>query len=333
MDYIDEYARKMYDQPWRRHHTWRHIEEMREMFLEHVPKSFDMNVFDCAIAFHDCVYEPMASDNEEKSNEKWVEYAGHCLFDKDFTKAVSRLILSTRHPEKCRTKEEIAFRRLDWNGMGDVHKIDDRYARWLEDYERNIFLEFQKVPVEDYARGRVKFIDDSVKKGLMTEEVAQYLLPLVKRKKTVGIYAGSFNPFHVGHLNILKKAERMFDKVIVAKGVNPEKKNNATTIYGEVEQFLPHHQVDRYDCQLVDYVNSKRSELVEPVLVRGLRNGYDLNQEVNLISFVNEQADDRGIERIPIVYIHCDKEYEHISSSAIRMLEQEDGERYIPEVQ
>lgn len=321
---------KMYEQPWRHHHTWRHVDEMREAFLKRVNKSFDMNVFDYAIIFHDCVYEPLASDNEEKSNEKWKEYAGHCLFNKDFTNAVSNLILSTKHPEKCSTREEIAFRNLDWHDMGVVHDINDKYARWLEEYERNIFREFQKVSVEEYVKGRGRFLLDSVKKGLMTEEVAQYLLPLVNRKKTVGIYAGSFNPFHVGHLNILKKAEQMFDKVIVARGVNPEKKDNK--IYGDVADFLSHHQVDKYDCQLVDYVNSKRSEYVQPVLIRGLRNGYDLNQEVNLISFVNAQADDRGIERVPIMYIHCDKEYEHVSSSAVRMLEENDAKRYIPEI-
>ena len=43
--------------------------------------------------------------------------------------------------------------------------------------------------------------------------------------KTIAIYPGSFNPFHVGHLNIVQKAERIFGygNVIVAMGMNPDK--------------------------------------------------------------------------------------------------------------
>ena len=323
---------KMYEQPWRRYHTKKHLRSMRELYNYSLYRDrLNETIFHLACDFHDCVYEPFAKDNEEKSNEVWLKYAKDNGIDGKTVERVSRLILSTKHPEDCKTEEEIVFRNIDWNDMGVVHEIDEYYSAWLTEYEDGIFREFQKVPVDDYVRGRVDFIKRSVALKLMTKEVAQYLLPLVNRKKTVGIYAGSFNPFHVGHLNILKKAEQMFDKVIVARGVNPEKKGNKD--YGDVADFLPHHQVDKYDCQLVDYVNSKRSEYVEPVLVRGLRNGYDLNQEVNLISFVNAQADDRGIERVPIMYIHCDKEYEHVSSSAVRMLEENDAKRYIPEIQ
>ena len=39
----------------------------------------------------------------------------------------------------------------------------------------------------------------------------------------LGIYAGSFNPFHKGHYNILCKAEKIFDRVIIARGINPDK--------------------------------------------------------------------------------------------------------------
>ena len=43
--------------------------------------------------------------------------------------------------------------------------------------------------------------------------------------KTIAIYPGSFNPFHIGHLNIVEKTERIFGKgnVIIAMGINPDK--------------------------------------------------------------------------------------------------------------
>ena len=41
--------------------------------------------------------------------------------------------------------------------------------------------------------------------------------------RTVAVYTGSFNPFHKGHLDILNKAKRMFDEVVIAVGHNPDK--------------------------------------------------------------------------------------------------------------
>ena len=121
--------------------------------------------------------------------------------------------------------------------------------------------------------------------------------------------------------------------MIVAKGINPEKAAVGTEEFDNLQGTLRHHEVDMYFGQLVEYFNWKRDDLVEPVLVRGLRNGYDLSYEVNFMNFVNEQADARNCERIPITYIHCDREYEHVSSSAIRMLPKEDRMRYLPDMQ
>ncbi len=322
----------MYDQPWRRYHTKSHLRSMRELYNYSLYRDrLNETIFHLACDFHDCVYEPFAKDNEEKSNEVWLKYAKDNGIDGKTVEKVSMLILSTKHPERCSTDEEIAFRNIDWNDMGVVHEIDEYYSAWLTEYEEGIFREFQKVPIEEYVKGRMEFLKSSVALKLMTKEVADYLKPLVVRKRRVGIYAGSFFPFHVGHLNILRKAENVFDKVIVAQGVNRDKTYKGN--FGNLADVLKHHEIEMYSGQLVDYVNSKRSEYCEPVLVRGLRNGYDLNQETNLIRFVNEQADARGIERIPIVYISCDKEFEHISSSAIRTLDPCDATRYIPNAQ
>lgn len=320
--------REMYDQPWRFHHNREHINKMLRM-LETSRFQGD-KALEYAIVFHDCVYDPLCFDNEEQSSKVWLEFAARNGIGGRLAKKVNSLILSTLHPENCKSDKELFLRSLDWNRMGETHEINDDYAEWLESYERNIFREFQVWPVEKYVEGRLAFIDGSVGNGLMTREVADYLRPLVRRKRKVGIYAGSFLPFHIGHLNVLRKAEKMFDKVIVFQGINPEKKAIIQNEFQNVSECLRHHEVDCSQSQLVDYVNSKRNDYCEPVLVRGLRNGYDLSYEINLIDFVNEQAGARGIERIPVVYVHCDREFEHISSSAIRLLEKNDAERYLP---
>ena len=318
----------LYNQPWRYHHDQVHLIRMKEALVSHQGHEWDILLN--AIIFHDCVYEPFASDNEEKSNEKWIEYAKDGGYPQDLIDDVSRLILMTKHPESCRTPLEVDFRDADWNNMGNVHDISDEYAKWLDRYEDDIFREYQRVPVEDYVTGRLSFIEDSVEKELMTREVADYLRPLVRRKRRVGVYAGSFLPFHIGHLSVLRKAERMFDKVIVAQGINPEKKGIDRERFDNVSDVLAHHQVERYSGKLVDFMNGLQSEYCEPVLVRGLRNGYDLSQEVNFVQFLNDQTEWMDIPPIPIVYIHCEKELEHISSSAVRMLDPDDARFYIP---
>lgn len=334
MDLTD--IKKCYEESHRFHHTWKHVEyiinEMMHWLDDHnCHTKENENIVTYATIFHDAIYNPKANDNEEKSSELWLKYAHEINITEYMTNKVASIILSTKHPEKCTDEFEKAFNRFDWMNMGIIISITKEYAKRLHEYENNIFKEYQFVNVETYVEKRLEFLKDSYYKGLLTEEVFKYLSAIVNRKYTVGYYAGSFNPFHIGHMNVLKKAEKMFDKVVVAQGINPEKTQMFnTTTQVLLKDTLNYHEIDSYENQLVDFINSKRTEHCNPVLVRGLRNGYDLNAESNLISFVNEQADARNIERIPVVYISCDKEFEHVSSSFIKMLPEEDRKRYIP---
>lgn len=140
--------------------------------------------------------------------------------------------------------------------------------------------------------------------------------------KTLGLYAGSFNPFHLGHLNILTKAERIFDKVIIGFGKNPEKKS--------VDVIPPYSLKDRiclhYEGLLPDFINALEDKYKTKItLIRGLRNSTDLQYELTQYRYLQELKPD-----INVVSIFCDKEYEHISSSGIRLLQlYGKGEEYI----
>jgi len=165
--------------------------------------------------------------------------------------------------------------------------------------------------------------------------------------KRLAIYPGSFDPFHCGHQNILEKAEKMFDEVVVAVGVNPEKsplteqaKKDEKLVdefkveFGErkskiINQQLPSKRVEWYIGFLTDFVREKQLEggYDEVVIIRGLRNGHDYDYEYTSSRICWDQ-----MPGLNFVYIPCDPIYTHVSSSAYRALEsvkQGSGHKYL----
>ena len=125
----------------------------------------------------------------------------------------------------------------------------------------------------------------------------------------IGLYAGSFNPFHKGHYNILQKAEKIFDKVIIARGYNPEKKNELVSL----PNIIMDRTVMAYNGLLTDFI--KTLPYTNITLIRGLRNSVDLQYEMNQYRYLQDL-----MPNIQMISIFCDKEFEHISSSGIRTL-------------
>ena len=141
--------------------------------------------------------------------------------------------------------------------------------------------------------------------------------------KTIAIYPGSFNPMHIGHINILEKAERIFGRgnVLIAVGVNPDK---LSTPKSDEDLHLLEQRINRkiitYNKFLHELIEDYEKEGYKVVIIRGLRNGVDLDYEVNQYRFVDDFKKD-----VNVIYLTCDREYEHISSSAIRKIEQFGG--------
>lgn len=137
--------------------------------------------------------------------------------------------------------------------------------------------------------------------------------------KILAIYAGSFNPFHIGHLNIVQKSEKIFGEgnVLIAIGVNPDKINNNDSLSRALEISKKIcRNVEVYTSFLHEFIEKKELEGYKVILVRGLRNGDDLSYEDNQLRFIKDFKKD-----IDVVFIRCDDEYEHISSSSIRSLQ------------
>ena len=130
------------------------------------------------------------------------------------------------------------------------------------------------------------------------------------------IYAGSFDPFTIGHLHVLKQACLVFDKVYVAIAVNSAKtrrvdKEIMKDAIGKVikNNGISNAEVIIFEGLTVDLAKEKEAKF----LVRGLRNGTDYEYEENL-AIVNSKI--AGIETI---YFRAGKTA-HISSSIVMEL-------------
>ena len=142
--------------------------------------------------------------------------------------------------------------------------------------------------------------------------------------KRIGVYAGSFNPFHVGHADILHQAFEVFDEVMIAIGRNPEKDKEMIEVFPRGNPVLGNAIVVTYSGLLSDFLNSLNFYGRGKVfLIRGLRNGDDLQYEQNQLNFLKEM--DSSIK--PVFFI-CDRQFGHISSSALRALKRVSEKEY-----
>jgi len=181
------------------------------------------------------------------------------------------------------------------------------FAELLE-LERNEFSINQHVDFLEYQKQRLLFLETQT-----SNPNVKALYDYVKiNKPSIAVFAGSFNPFHQGHFNVLKKAEKLFDKVIIAFGKNPDK---AIRVW-PIPQTIGNRQHTEYHGLLTDHIDSFGYEVT---VVRGLRNSTDFQYEQNQYRYIQELK-----PNIKIINIFCDKEFEHISSSGIRTLEKYD---------
>jgi pantetheine-phosphate adenylyltransferase len=224
--------------------------------------------------------------------------------------AVHTIILTTKSQRKINALAR-QFHEFDCDILLHGDKVD------LLAYEFQIFREFQFLSLKDYRKGRSDFFKRFSQRFPEARENMKFLIEYLERRRPrVGLYAGTFNPFHIGHFGILQKAELMFDKVILAVGLNPSKNlhHAHSEVVEQVKKLLPFHEVIFFDTLMVDLLD-QITPYADVTLVRGLRNGYDLDYEMSQQCFMQEMRPDTVS-----VYIPCDKQYEHISSSALRSL-------------
>jgi pantetheine-phosphate adenylyltransferase len=135
-------------------------------------------------------------------------------------------------------------------------------------------------------------------------------------KSRVGIYVGSFSPFHIGHLDIVRQSQKVFDDVYVVQAINPDKAMPAIPL--PVTFLLEMNVISATHSGLVtDYIKKWEGDGYNVTLIRGLRSGADLGYEQNLVAFLRNMHPE-----IKVVFFLCDPKFQHVSSSALRGIRQ-----------
>jgi pantetheine-phosphate adenylyltransferase len=147
----------------------------------------------------------------------------------------------------------------------------------------------------------------------------------------VAVYTGTFDPVHNGHLDIIQRGSRLFDKLIVGVGINPDKLTMFTidervehirTVVADLE--LSNVEVDKFDGLAVRFVRESKAR----IMIRGLRTLSDMEYEFTM-SLMNLHLD----PEIETVFLMAKEEFSHVSSTLLRQIAAFGGDlsRFLPE--
>ena len=133
---------------------------------------------------------------------------------------------------------------------------------------------------------------------------------------TIAIYPGSFDPVTLGHMNMIKRASRCFDKVIVYVGINSAKQGGLFTPEERVEMLrrcvtrFPNVEVDcSYDELLAAYAKRVGAK----VLVKGLRAVSDYEYEVQM-AVINRKLN----PDLETMFLASSEKYTYLSSTIVK---------------
>lgn len=145
--------------------------------------------------------------------------------------------------------------------------------------------------------------------------------------KKIAFYAGSFDPFTNGHLELVKQASLIFDGVIIGIGINPDKKTrfDKEKMKVAIEETL--HQEKLNNCQVIIYQNETWQAAKNNnsnILIRGLRNETDYQYEEQIAKYNDKH-------QINTIYLRAN-EMGHISSSFVyqELKNNQDISKYVP---
>jgi pantetheine-phosphate adenylyltransferase len=144
----------------------------------------------------------------------------------------------------------------------------------------------------------------------------------------VAVYTGMFDPVHLGHLDVIKRGSRIFDKLVVGVGTNPEKQafftfQERVRLLQSVLKGYSNVEVLPFAGLAVQFVR----EVGARIMLRGLRTTSDMEYEFTM-SLTNLALD----AEIETVFLMAKETYSHISSTLIRQIATFHGEldKFVP---
>lgn len=280
---------KIYGHKDRYYHNFDHIKEAIEAL------ELEADALIMAILCHDLKFSSRHLNHRHHSSQYFSKV---CQAEPEFVQEVCMLI-EDRCPNKALQEE---FNRVNTLILrqNDINS--------LLNWETNIFKEYQHHSVNVYKKRRIAFLNKAY--NLCQNEILLELRDIIDKKTyKIGFYPGSFNPFHIGHNNILEKSEQCFDKVVIGVGVNYEKRALAKS---EIPEVIKNREIVYYSGLITTEIDQLKKH-GQVFVVRGLRNAYDLQHEEGLRNVIKDFFPEQEF-----VYYFCDKEYEHISSTLIR---------------
>ncbi|MCE5186398.1 MAG: pantetheine-phosphate adenylyltransferase [Planctomycetaceae bacterium] len=137
----------------------------------------------------------------------------------------------------------------------------------------------------------------------------------METKPIIAIFPGSFDPITRGHLDVIQRGSKLFDRLIVAVGQNPDKrelfsKSERVEMIRELVKTMPRVEVESFDCLTVEFAKMRKAD----VMLRGLRNLTDVEYEFQLA------MTNRTVAGIETVFVMTSEEYGYINSSIVRQL-------------
>ena len=136
---------------------------------------------------------------------------------------------------------------------------------------------------------------------------------MAKNGKVKAVFPGAFDPFTLGHLDVVRRGAPLFGELIVAVGENPAKEHffplaERLEMIRQLVDEIPNVRVDSYNCLTVEYVKQVKAD----VILRGIRTLSDYHYEFTLA------LTNRSVAGVETIFIMSSEHYAHLSSSLIK---------------
>jgi pantetheine-phosphate adenylyltransferase len=267
--------------------------------------------------FHDYEYDPRIHNNEEISSQKTDNCLNNIFYNSGY--------FEDKITEE--QKQKIVY-NVKNSGYKDVSFLNDETLNklFLSDISSFIqtpeeIIENCKLVAKEYSfcdwsnfkKSNLQVLKDikqvtCIKNRPDYQKGLDIAIAFVEQNEPkIGFYCGSFNPFHKGHLDILKKAEQIFDKVVLVQAVNPNKDESVELAN---ESLMNYEKITNVK-NIPELLNSLN---YIPTLIRGIRNYQDFIDSEQWIKQINEFTHNK----FQCTMIQGDPNLNHISSSFIR---------------